>query len=425
MPKRSFGRHGFKLSLLAVVGLTALALSPLPPPSPTAPVAHADAPRVDRTPAPVQLQPPAALTDEPKDLTVDPVSELGQGARGMYFNADVAAALGARGLVQVVKAARMNAVVIDFKDERGRISYNTKQPMLKRRWGAVLGDAADFVREVREGGVYVIGRIVCFNDPKLPREHPELAIMDNRPYKRGEVWGNWTRRNPWLDPYNHTAQDLLVEVAKEVAAVGVDEIQLDYVRFPVDPATQFAEFPAKTDQPRSEVIARMLARMDAAIAVPISVDIFGLATMPWGKPEPLGQIPEQWAKHVEIFSPMLYINGMSAWRYKDNGPRAERLVALGVSTLRKRIGDTPVIRPFLQAFPQGADYYDVEFITEQIRGAKRASADGFLFWHPASRYELVREANTSGPAKGLAPFSLLARAELRSRAWSDAQSRSQ
>jgi hypothetical protein len=75
-----------------------------------------------------------------------------------------------------------------------------------------------------------------------------------------------------------------------------------------------------------------------------------------------------------------------------------------------------VIRPYLQAFENGADYYNGEFIAEQIRGARQGGGDGFLWWHPASNYGMVR-AGMLGPARGSYPFPMDARREARSRAW--------
>lgn len=346
---------------------------------------------------------PAAAVDADVDY-FDAVSSAGRDARGLYFSAEVAAVLGAEGMARVVKNARMNAAVINLKDERGHVSFDTKLPELQRSKRQMLGDAARMFRQLKADGVYVIGRIVCFSDPLLPRRFPERAILDGRPYKRGALWGNWARNHPWLDPYNTENHRTLVALAVEAAALGVDEIQLDYVRFPVDESTAFAVFPSQRDTPRHEVLLSMLEQMDRAVNVPLSADIFGLTTMPWNKSSSLGQVPAAWAKHVEIFSPMLYLNGMLAWRFKDSGPRAERLVRLGVATLRKRIGNGSIIRPYLQGFPQGADYYDENFITEQIRGARVGGADGFLFWHPGSRYQVVRSATADGPAKHLIHF---------------------
>jgi hypothetical protein len=89
---------------------------------------------------------------------------------------------------------------------------------------------------------------------------------------------------------------------------------------------------------------------------------------------------------------MLYMNKMS--NYMKPGPRrAERLVRLAVSRMRAQVGPTPVIRPFLQAFERGADYFTPEFIVEQVKGARDGGADGYLFWDPGAKYSIVREAH--------------------------------
>lgn len=366
------------------------------------------------TPEPVR---PAAVTVEDAGSYVDPVSALGQAARGLYFSGNAAAALGADGLAHAVKTARMNAAVIDIKDERGHIMFDTKVPELSKSKRIVIDDLGKLVREVRSQGVYVIGRIVCFSDPIVLCLYPERAIQDGRPYKAKQgVWASWARRNTWLDPYNTDNHAMLVALAKEAEGLGFDEIQLDYIRFPVDEATKWAVFPAQGELPRHEVLLGLLAKIDRAVHIPLGVDVFGLTTMPWGQPEPLGQRLDLWTKHVEVISPMLYVNGMRAWMQDDLQTRAERLIAIGVTTLRKRVGDVPVIRPFLQGFPYGADHYDTDFITQQIRGARRANADGFLFWHPASHYAMVREA-ARGSADMLMPFPNVERAEARRTQW--------
>jgi hypothetical protein len=92
-----------------------------------------------------------------------------------------------------------------------------------------------------------------------------------------------------------------------------------------------------------------------------------------------------------------------------------------VKILRQRVGYGPVIRPFLQAFPNGADHYDPQFIAEQIGGARAAGADGFLFWHPGSNYGMV-QAGTLGPARMLMPFPFDERFKWRQQNWSDRMS---
>jgi hypothetical protein len=299
----------------------------------------------------------------------------------------------------------MDAVVIDVKDGEGRVFYDTKIDVLQPQKKPFSPDMASTVRDLKAAGIYTIARVVCFSDPKLPRNFPDRAIMDGRPTKLGQLWANWKHRNTWLDPYNKANQDLLVDMAKEIESLGFDEIQLDYFRFPVDEATAFAVYPAKVEISKQDVLFGILKRMDAAIDIPIGVDVFGVTAFQAGDPEGLGQSLERLATHVEVFSPMLYLNAMRNWLKGQKEQRALRLVESGVSRLRRRLGHGPVIRPFLQAYARGADYYTPEFIAEQIVASRQGGADGFLFWHPDSDYSLVRAA-MAGPVRGVTPFPI-------------------
>ena len=99
----------------------------------------------------------------------------------------------------------------------------------------------------------------------------------------------------------------------------------------------------------------------------------------------------RWAEHVEVISPMLYLNAMRSWRVGQPN-RAQSLVQSGVSALRARVGEGPVIRPYLQAFSEGADEFNPRFIAAQIRGARSGGGDGFLFWNTTSRYVMLQQS---------------------------------
>ena len=363
------------------------------------------------------VQAPAASDEDDAQRYVDVVTEQGQRAHGLYFNAPMALRLGARGVANMVLGAGLDAAVIDIKDGEGRITYDSQVSDVAGSKHVLLRDAPGFVRELKKAGVYAIARIVCFSDPNLPRAFPDRAILDGRPGHEGDIWEKNAKRNTWLDPYNEKNHDTIVEIAKEAEVLGFDEVQLDYIRFPVDVATKFAVFPAQTDQPRAQVILSLLRKIDAAIHIPLGTDVFGLTAFKKGDPTGLlGQELELWAKYVEVFTPMLYVYGMAGWMRHVPQGRAGLLVEQGVKELRERVGAGPVIRPFLQAFPNRADYYNPEFIAEQIRGARNGGGDGFLFWHPGSNYGMVR-AGMQGPARPLVPFPIEARRAFRAQAW--------
>lgn len=291
--------------------------------------------------------------------------------------------------------------------------WDSAIPELQELETTLVRDMPGLIKRLRAAGIYVIGRLVCFSDPVLPRRYPERAVQDARPRREGRVWADRGDRNPWLDPYNRQNHDLVLAMAVEAESLGIDEIQFDYFRFPVDEAVPFARFPSQLSKPRHVVLLELLRRVDGAVRIPLGVDVFGLTAFRPEERAGLGQWPAAWAQHLEVFSPMLYVNGMGRWMRDGKPNRARRLVDAGVRRLRTRLGDGPVIRPFLQAFPRGAERYDAAFIDGQIRGARSGGADGFLFWHPASNYGTVRRA-LSGPAHGAVPFPIEGRLRFRS-----------
>jgi hypothetical protein len=292
--------------------------------------------------------------------------------------------------------------VIDLKDGEGLVTYDTAIEALRPQRKIYLEDPAALTDALHREGIYAIARIVCFTDPSLPRRDPSRAVLDGRPGHEGEPWANWGKRNTWLDPYNVDNHALVLALAREAEALGFDEIQFDYFRFPVDEAAAFARFPADDGRPRHEVLAGLLARVDAELSIPIGVDVFGANAFRYRSVAALGQDLKAFLPHVEALSPMLYVKGMKTLLAPGIERRAEKGVGFAVNRLRGELGPGLVLRPFLQAFADGADYYTPEFIDEQVRAVARNDGDGYLFWHVNSDYALVHESHrVLHPAFGL------------------------
>ena len=76
----------------------------------------------------------------------------------------------------------LTAVELDVKDENGEIGFVPSSVPLAVSSGAARDyySARDVARRARERGVYLIGRIVTFEDPVLSRARPDLAIRSVR-----------------------------------------------------------------------------------------------------------------------------------------------------------------------------------------------------------------------------------------------------
>jgi hypothetical protein len=360
----------------------------------------------------------ATRADTAPGTFVDRVSAQGQSARGLYFTYPYVDIFKAQGVIRLVKHARLDTAVIDLKDDQGRISFRTKVAALEPQIVSSPLDLPQVVKELHEAGLYAVARIVCFNDPSLPKREPERAILDGRPKYEGKnkPWVSWGTGDTWLNPYNKANHDLYVEMAKEAEAMGFDEVQLDYIRFPVDKGTEYALYQPSSDDLRRFVILDMLRRIDAAIKIPLGVDVFGLSAIRKGDPTGLGQSLTDWTSHVEVFSPMLYVNAMPGWRM-DVEDRGHVLVKGPSYILRQRVGPGPVIRPFMQAFHNGlGDKWNPDFIVQEITGARLGEADGFLFWNPGANYGMVQRG-VSQLARALMPFPAAGRDKFRAELW--------
>jgi hypothetical protein len=401
------GMRGGARSLALALGVTVILLS------------------VGALASPAARQPTAMLAASvaPREVRregtfVDRVSPKGQGARGLYFTYPYLRRFKASGVAGLVKRSRMDAAVLDLKDDQGRVSYQTAVAPLVPQIVKSPIDFAAVNAELHEAGVYTIARIVCFNDPSLPKREPDRAILDGRPKYAGQQkpWVSWGTGDTWLNPYDRRNHDMYVQMAKEAESLGFDEVQLDYIRFPVDQGTEYALYQPQTDELRRFVLLDMLRRVDAEIAIPLGVDVFGLAAIRNGDPTGLGQSLGDWTAHVEVFSPMLYVNAMPGWR-TDVEDRGHVLVKAPTYILRQRLGRGPILRPFLQAFENGLGaQWNPAFIAQEITGARSGDADGLLFWNPGANYGMVQRG-VAELGLGGAPFAAPARVAYRAAVW--------
>ena len=124
----------------------------------------------------------------------------------------------------------MNSIQIDIKDERGEVAFSTPIPTAKKA-GAHMNiyDPVKVLRRAHEAGLYVIGRIVVFQDGYSPLADPSTAVRS----RRGGLWKN-DLGITWADPTNEASWEYPIQLATYAAELGFDEIMFDYVRYPTD-----------------------------------------------------------------------------------------------------------------------------------------------------------------------------------------------
>ena len=72
----------------------------------------------------------------------------------------------------------INAVVIDLKDDSGRVTCPMDSPLVTETEASTpyVQDMRELIRELKEEhGLYVIARVVAFRDPWLAEKKPECV----------------------------------------------------------------------------------------------------------------------------------------------------------------------------------------------------------------------------------------------------------
>ncbi len=287
----------------------------------------------------------------------------------------------------------MNAVVIDAKSYDGWITYPSSIPLaVENRAGshATVKSLAAVVRTAHAAGVRVLLRVSCFHDPWMAGRRPDLAIRGMK---------------GWLDPNNAAAQDYLLAIVDETLPWGVDEIQLDYVRYPTEWITHadFALGTKKTTDVIAGFVKRVHERTQAA-GVPLSIDIFGVVA--WQRSVDVlrtGQDLMRLGQLVEAVSPMVYPSHFSQGfnGYADPGEHPE-VVAFGTRQayeVLRRSGSHAIVRPWIQAFSWHAPGYDTSYVVREIAQARSAQGTGWLAWNAGGYYSEVMSAAWASKAK--------------------------
>jgi hypothetical protein len=314
------------------------------------------------TPSPAPKSPPAQAA------VAAPIAaaRTGHGRVGVYLTAyGVLSENILRGVLEARAAGKIDALVINIKDNHGDISY-TSNVALAKTLGASKGliDFKKLIPILRAQGFYVIARQVVFSDPRLA--------------------AHLGYENGWTPAGDATAVAYNLAIAEEVAGMGFDELQFDYIRYADGGGL------ASGYETRFAAIDSYLTKVEAAIGgrITLSADLFGRVMWDWNakRTDPIGQSLEDMSAHLDYVSPMVYPSHYTEQKYKD-GPY---LVVKDAMTTGKKRTHT-AIRPYLQAFdmaiPSGMTID--AYIAAEIRAARENGADGYLFWEPSNDYRAL------------------------------------
>ena len=319
-------------------------------------------------------------------------------------------------LVKFIDATKLNAVIIDIKDYAGKISFRTDNPALAASVSEKCGaaDMKEFIEMLHEKGIYVIGRITVFQDPFYAINHPELSVQSrSRP---GEPWKDHKGLS-FVAVNAKPYWEYIIELSKESYALGFDELNYDYVRWPSDGPMGDVVYPSDDHAGELEKFFRYLQSQVKPLGVMMSVDLFGMTTTNTDDLN-IGQVLERALPYFDYVAPMVYPShypkgflGLSNPNFDtyrvvnySMSEAVKRAIATTTTVMafaHKRVGtSTPAIyekpsysplklRPWLQDFDYGKDYLPQD-ILDQTRATYDAGLTSWFFWDPANRYTSLR-----------------------------------
>ena len=317
-------------------------------------------------------------------------------AKGLYLTASSAGSRLSH-YIELANTTEINSYVIDVKNDYGNVTYDSQVPLAKEI-GAIdkRFDIDKVIKELHDNDIYAIARIVCFKDPILAKNKPDMAIKNTS----GGLYVH--NQMNWVNPYSKEAWDYTMDIAKEVLAKGFDEVQLDYIRFPDGKRSQMV-FAGKDDRKSYEVINDYLAyaREQLPNAI-LSGDVFAIIAESPGDTEGIGQYFELVGENLDYVYPMAYpshyANGQIINGVKFTKPDLDPYGIIKNTLLKAKArmdkveGHKPILRTYLQDFTAtwigkgNWQYYEDEQVRQQIQGVYDAGYEEWFLWDPMNNY---------------------------------------
>lgn len=313
-------------------------------------------------------------------------------------------------VVKLIEETELNSVIIDIKDYTGTVSFITGNAEIDSLVGSgcKVSDMKEFVEKLHEKNIYVIGRVTVFQDPLYAKAHPELAV------KKKSDGSTWKDRKgiSFIDVGAKPFWNYIISIATSSYALGFDEINFDYIRFPSDGNMNDIYFSHTGTIAKKEMLKQFFEYVDYKLTgtgVVTSADLFGMTTTNTDDLN-IGQVLEYALMNFDYVSPMVYpshypptFNGwpdpnkvpyeivkfsMDAAVSKTKFLYSEISTTTASTTpdqhLMKRINPLQ-LRPWLQ----DNDYpvhYTADMVRKQIQATYDAGLTSWMLWDPANTY---------------------------------------
>ena len=275
----------------------------------------------------------------------------------------------------------VNTIVLDVKTDNGHLLYDSEIPEVDRLKNERIKYDTQALKSFKEDfNIYLIGRVVAFQDPIFTKIYPQSAIIDSATSKPFSQNGQY-----FLDPGDSKSREYILNVALEACLLGFDEIQFDYIRYPDSNYPGLIFDYESNFENRTENINSFLQNASDLLhdnGCLTSADIFGYV-LNSKSDNGIGQYLETIVNTVDFISPMVYPShyskGSFGYSYPNNFPYEVVTSALNDGLSRGVREEN--LRPFLQGF-----WHSSEDVRLNIKAAEDKGLD-WIIWNNSSVYE--------------------------------------
>jgi len=314
-----------------------------------------------------------------RDFSPNPIVK---GKRAMYISYTFTQGKNYKRLISLLRELKLNAVIINLKDDHGVIRVPCDDPIVKKVPKNVRPyvNLKETIDKLHRDGIYIIGRQVVFKDKRLYHykggKYAVKSRLSGRPLRKGP--------EKWVDAHSEFTWDYNIAVAKAIEKLGIDEIQYDYIRFPdVRGGKEKRKYDfAKPHQTMREALASFLIKSREHIKAPVSIDLFGYNAV-YKLGNWIGQDIQLLSRYVDAICPMFYPSHYTGGFAAHYGKKRIYYIIKISCKRAKELTKGVHHRPYIQAFRYKTnwDKYSPPYIGWQLDGLKDSGIKDYIFWN--------------------------------------------
>lgn len=283
---------------------------------------------------------------------------------------------------EILTNTSVNTVVLDVKTDNGHLLYDSKIIEVDELKNERIKYDKNTLKEFKEKyNIYLIGRVVAFQDPIFSKKYIDASIVDlstNLQYSQNGQY--------FLDPSDMKSRNYILNIALEACELGFDEIQFDYIRYPDTSYKNLKYDQESSFENRVNNINSFLSNATIElhnIGCLSSADIFGYV-LNSKTDNGIGQYLESIVDTVDFISPMIYPSHYSSGSFGFDKPNnyPYEIITASLNDGLNRGVESRNLRPFLQGFWHSSNGVRLNIKAAEDKGLH------WILWNNSSEYKL-------------------------------------